>query len=58
MRCSHRLQGLPPNSPPFVEGNEGETMDQPTSIDSHVEGVLVTETREEFSSYDNPLLVQ
>ena len=58
MRRSHRLQGLPPNSPPIVEGNEGETMDQPAIADSHVEGVPVTETREEFSSYDNPLLVQ
>ena len=41
-----------------MEGKEGETMDQPVSIDAHVEGVLVTETREEFCSYDNPLLVQ
>ena len=33
-------------------------MDQPTTIEYHVEGVLVIEFGKEFSSYDNPLLVQ
>ena len=41
-----------------MEGNEGETMEQTTSIDSHVEDVPVTITREEFSTYDNPLVQQ
>ena len=39
-----------------MEGNKGETMDQPNSIDSHVQYVLVTQTREEFSTYDTPLV--
>ena len=39
-----------------MEGNEGETMDRETSVDSHVQYVLVTQNREEFSTYDNPLV--
>ena len=39
-----------------MEGNEGETMDRETSVDSHVQYVSVTQTREEFSTYDNPLV--
>ena len=45
-RCSHRLQILSPHSPPTMEGNEGETMENPASIDSHVEDVPVTRIRE------------
>ena len=31
-RChSRRLQGLPPDSPPTVEGQEGVNMEQPAS---------------------------
>ena len=58
MRCSHRSQGLPPNFPLATEESEGETMDQPTMEDSHVEGVMVTESKEEISSFENPLIVQ
>ena len=29
-------------------------MDQPTMVDSHVEGILVTESGEEVSSFENP----
>ena len=58
VRRSHRLHGLPPDFPPTMEGNEGETMEQPATSNYHVEGVPVNEMREEFSSYDNPLLVQ
>ena len=57
-RQSHKLHGLPPHSPLVAEGNKGETMDQPTTIEYHVEGVLVIEFGKEFSSYENPLLVQ
>ena len=39
-----------------MEGNEGETMEQLDSVDSHVEDVPVTRTREDFSTYDNPLV--
>ena len=56
MRHSCRLQGLPPDSPPAMEGNRGETMDRLASVDSHVEDVPITKTREEFSAYDNPLV--
>ena len=35
-----------------------EAMDQPIMTNSHVEGDLVMEAREEFTSYDNPLEVQ
>ena len=45
-RQSHRLQGLLPDSAPVVEGNKGETMDQPTIVESHVEGVPFIESRE------------
>ena len=58
MRRSRRLQVLPPNSPHVVEGSEGETMDRPTMTDSHVEGVLVIESREEIPTFQIPIIVQ
>ena len=48
------MQGLPPESPPALEQNDGETMEQPVYVDSHVEDVPVTGTREELSTYDSP----
>ena len=50
------LQVLPPEFPLALERNEGETMDQLDSVDSHVEDVPVTETREAFSTYHKPLV--
>ena len=41
-----------------MKGNDGETMDQPSTIDSHVEGVLVIESMEEFSSFQSPSIIQ
>ena len=56
-RChSHRLQGLPPESPPAMEGQEGVTMERPASAEVHMETTLATEPREEFSVYNNPLV--
>ena len=52
------MQGLPADSPLAVEGNEGETMEQLVSTNSHVEDVPVTGTREELSTFDNPLVQQ
>ena len=49
---------FPPDSPPLMEGNEGETMDQPTCDNSHVEYVPTTKIREYFSTYDNHLVQQ
>ena len=40
------MQGLPPYSPLLVEESEGETMEQTSTNDSHVEGVPVTKYRE------------
>ena len=33
---------------------ERETIDQPNIVDSHVEGILVTESGEEIYSFENP----
>ena len=46
MRHSHRLQGLPPGSPPVMKGNRGEATDRPTYANSHVEDSTVIGTRE------------
>ena len=50
------LQGLPPKSPPTVEGQEGVTMEQPTSANVPVGTTLTSETREDFIVYTNPLV--
>ena len=58
MRCSRILQGLPPDSPPAMEGRKGETIERPTSTDARIENPLASGTREEFFVYDNPLVEQ
>ena len=58
MRRSPRLLGLPPESPPVVEGNERETIYQPTTYDSHVEIVIVIESEEEIPSFQSPIIIQ
>ena len=55
-RQSYRFQGLPPDSPQVVEGQEGVTMEWPTSTEAHMETTPATEPREEFSVSDNPLV--
>ena len=35
-----------------------EATNQGVTVDSHVEGNLVVEVREEFTTYDNPLVEQ
>ena len=36
-RCQYcTFHGLPPDSPPTMEGQEGVTMEQPTSANVHV----------------------
>ena len=56
-RChSCRLQGLPPNSPPIMQGQEGVNMEQPTSANVPVGTALASETREYFIVYTNPLV--
>ena len=55
-RRSHKLQVLPPESPPSVEGHEFETMERPAYVDAHIENTAATKTREYFSFYDNPLV--
>ena len=37
-----------------MEEIEKKTMDQPVTTNSHVEGVMVTESGEEISSFENP----
>ena len=58
VRRSHRLQGLPHDSPLVVEGNEGGTMDQLATVEYYVEGVPVIESGEEISSFQSPFIVQ
>ena len=53
---SRILQGLPPDSPPTVEGQEGVTMEQPDSVNVPVGTTLASETREDFTIYTNPLV--
>ena len=53
---SHRLHGLPLDSPPTVEGQEGVTMEQPASSNVPVGTTLASETREYFGVYTNPLV--
>ena len=48
------MQGFPPKFTPIVEGMEIETMEQLATTDSHVEGILVTESEEEICSFENP----
>ena len=56
IRQSHRLQGLSPDSPPTMEGQEGITMEQPSFANVHVGTALASETREDFIIYTNPLV--
>ena len=51
-----RLQGLSPDSPPTMEGQEGVTMEQPNSANVPVGTALISETREDFTIYTNPLV--
>ena len=41
-RKYHRLQGSSPDSPPIVEGQEGITMEQPTSANVLVISMVVS----------------
>ena len=53
-RChSRRLQGLPLESPPIVEGQEGVTMERPASAEARMETTPATEPREGLSVCDN-----
>ena len=51
-----RLQGLPLESPPTVEGQQGVTMEWPTLAEDHMETTPTIEPREEFLVYENPLV--
>ena len=54
-RCqSHRLQGLSPNSPPTMEGQEEVTMEQLASTNVPIGTALASETREYFTIFTNP----
>ena len=56
-RCHFRiLQGLPPDSPTTVEGQEGVTMEQPASANVPIGTSLASETREDFTIYTDPLV--
>ena len=44
-RQSHRLQGLPPDSPPTMEGQEGVAMEQPDYANVPIGTTLASETR-------------
>ena len=50
------MQGLPPDSPPIVEGQEGVNMEQPASTNVPVGTALASETREVFNVYTNRLV--
>ena len=39
-----------------MEGQEGETMEWPTSVDSRIENTVATETREDLFVYGNPFV--
>ena len=41
-----------------MEESEAETMDQPTTNDSHVEGFIINEYGEEFSFFQSLVIVQ
>ena len=51
-----RLQGLPPDSPPTMEGQECVNMEQPTSADAPIGTSSASETRDDFTIYTNPLV--
>ena len=53
---SRRLQGLSPDSPPIVKGQEGITMEQLASGNVPVGNTLASEIREEFTVFTNPLV--
>ena len=50
---SHRLHGLPLDSPPAVEGEEGVAMEIPASTENRME---LTPPREDLTAYMNPLV--
>ena len=51
-----RLQGLSPNSPPTMEGQEEVTMEQLASTNVPIGTAIASETREYFTVYTNPLV--
>ena len=53
---SRRLQVLPHDSPPAMEGQEGVTMERPASADACIKNTSIARPREEFSIYNNPLV--
>ena len=55
-RLSCRLQGLSPDFPPPVEGQEGITMEQLASTSVPIGTTLASEIREEFTIFTNPLV--
>ena len=55
-RQYRRLQGLYPDSPPTVEGQEGITIEQLDSTNVPVGTTLASEIREEFTIFTNPLV--
>ena len=52
-RKSRRLQDLPPDSPPVVEGEEGVTVEIPALAEDHME---LTPPRGNFSTHASPLV--
>ena len=55
-RHSHKLQCLPHDSPPAMEGQEGVNIEQPSSANVPIGTALASETREDFTVYTNPLV--
>ena len=53
-----RVQGLPHDFPHVARESVMESTDQNVTNDSHVEGTALVEVREEFTTYDNPLVEQ
>ena len=56
LRQSKRNQGFPPNFPPPTGEGPMESTDQGAGTNSQVEGSLVVESGEQFTSYVNPLV--
>ena len=56
LRCAQRAQGLPPDIPSVVGESPVEATNQGATTDSHVEGNLVMEVGEEFTTCDNLLV--
>ena len=56
LRRSRRNQGLSPNFPPTTREGPMEATDQGATTDSHIRGIPVAESEEQFTSYINPLV--